>query len=106
MGKKRRYRKYPQKFGMKYGLKYGLDDNAEYTPEPAIMAAPEPIVEEPVVIAPEPVKITATADPIVEVPESAPKKNIGSKAKATTKKKTTTVRKTTRKRTTKAKTTT
>jgi hypothetical protein len=78
MGKKRRYRKFPQKFGRKYATKYGLNKSQETstevthnTPEPVIMAAPEPLVEKPVVMAaPEPATITATADPIVEALEA------------------------------------
>jgi hypothetical protein len=103
MGKKRRYRKFPHKFGRKCALKYGLNkedktlaEEVNSTPAPVIMVAPEPIVEEPVVVAPEPAKVTITAEPV----EKPPKK------KAAPKKSATTTRKTTRKRTTKAKTTT
>ncbi len=103
MGKKRRYRKFPHKFGRKCALKYGLNkedktlsEETNSTPEPVIMAAPEPIVEEPVVAAPEPAKVTITAEQAAKPP----------KKKATPKKSTTTARKTTRKRATKAKTTT
>ena len=60
------------------------------------MAAPEPIAENPGVVAPEPAKITIAAQP-VDKP---------SRKKAAPKKNNTTARKTTRKRTTKAKTTT
>ena len=103
MGKKRRYRKFQHKFGVKYASKYGfgkspevLEEQPTTTPEPAIVAAPEPIVEEPIVAAPEPAKVTITAEPVAKPP----------KKKVAPKKSTTTTRKTTRKRTTKAKTTT
>ncbi len=33
MGKKRRYRKFPQKFGRKYAAKYGLNDNTDNSVE-------------------------------------------------------------------------
>ena len=127
MGKKKRYRLRTAKFGRKYAAKYGLGENTETqeetlfeeTPEPLIMAAPEPakpVVEAPVIVAaPEPVVETAaivaapdpiveaapvTPDPIVEAIEAAtpPKKKRAPRKKATT------PRKTTRKRTTRAKT--
>ena len=125
MGKKKRYRLRVEKFGVKYAAKYGLNNNTEMSigstntaPEPVIMAAPEPAVEEPVVAPPELATITATTDPTLEDLEVAPKKKAAPKkrtkaptqTKATTKiapaKKAATSRKTTRKRTTKAKTTT
>ena len=103
MGKKKRYRLRAEKFGRKYGLKYGIEEytntpveQAHETLEPAIMAVPDQITEEPVIAQPEPTKIAITAEPAAKP----------AKKKATSKKNTTTTRKTTRKRATKAKTTT
>jgi len=114
MGKKRRYRKFPQKFGRKYALKYGATINqpgkeevvieATLPPDPVILAPPSPAIDpDPVIAIPETkLDSTSVADTVVEAIEStAPPK----KKKATRKKTTTTTRKATRKRTTRSKTT-
>ena len=122
MGKKRRYRKFPQKLGRKYAIKYGMGDTAEVkeetlfeeTPELSVMAAPDPVAEEPIIVAAPELVVEAAPvapDPNVEAIEAAtpPKKKRAPRKKATTSRKTatkstTTPRKTTRKRTTRAKT--
>jgi hypothetical protein len=114
MGKKRRYRKFPQKFGRKYALKYGTTINqpdkeevvveATSPPDPVVLAPSTPAIDAAPVIAIPETKLDSTsiADTIVEAIEAtAPPK----KKKATRKKTATTTRKTTRKRTTRSKTT-
>ncbi len=111
MGKKRRYRKFPQKFGRKYALKYGITINAPENEEIKIVEAvtPSTLV---VATTPTPEKsATPTVQEVklesVETPVEVVKPKVSAKKKPTAEKKTpTTTRKTTRKRTTKAKTTT
>jgi hypothetical protein len=114
MGKKRRYRKFPQKFGRKYALKYGTTINqpdeeeiiieAISSPDPVVLAPSTPTIDAAPVIAIPETKLDSTSmtDTIVEAIEATtpPKKK-----KATRKKTATTTRKATRKRTTRSKTT-
>jgi hypothetical protein len=117
MGKKRRYRRNPQKFGRKYGLKYGLN-KADVEPiaeapqqEKIILAAIEPVIEAPIrTIAADPVieKVVIKDDPVVKaVKKTTRRKPAPKRAKAATdgSKSATPARKTRRKRSVAVKTT-
>tara|TARA_R110002096_G_scaffold160805_1_gene327130 strand:+ start:137 stop:475 length:339 start_codon:yes stop_codon:yes gene_type:complete len=112
MGKKRRYRKFPQKFGRKYALKYGATigttENQEpkiveaATIKPTLVAAAAPAAEEP----PAPTIQETRLESIEPAPQVVAEAIPVKRKTAIRKKTTTTPSKTTRKRTTRAKTTT
>ena len=113
MGKKRRYRRNPQKFGKKYGLKYGLNKTVVEAPQQQniTLAAAEPAIETPATtIVAEPVieKVVIKEDPVAKAVRKTTNKKSASKRTKVSKgntKTSTTTRNTKRKRSVAAKTT-